>query len=1191
MLYKKRRIKSESNRAKRRELERSIEKKSEELDNIPPSKLLYKIKYELPATQSEYLLSTLSETQFNHIIGDLLPLTYDKIGDKSIIYSKNEFNKELLWYKKILAGYSGKINEFIQAEQKFDSAFLQGRYGDCESILSKIEIEICVSHWSIEKRLLLAEYQYGFKKNKETLTGILSKNVHLITRIFSKYLSIKVERSQSFVKYEEIANNYLQGFEDERIREYLQYKLNSYSKSFYQFKGFILAAESSTSIVDMYLSFINMATMTAAQTQINTDEQKTLAEVTEVLYALIDDNRLYIVSHLLGGRLEAKVKSPHSLYLKILNIYTVGNYGQAKKQCEHYFQADVNCFELFVIYIKCCIRLGVSPEKIMAADALGYRTLIDINNVFLKNEETQASLTNLQKTFNVLGRTPWTFKAWTFFLNQHSVVDEYVNIIKMSHVYSFTLNPALSIFTSNYIAAENYLDTIADNTAGSDIISFWKNICLQLGSINLPDFPNYADAFRKRIYAPQILQIKQDFIGALAGFKDLYEDNEFSSEWSYIFNQEEVIYGMVYCHIPMGNWHGAMELITDANLECPNIAIRLRNDFLIGKIRLTEDDALIRDISTPIFLHQYQKYITPNDLWIAYDNFLNAHGLNFPSEIELIKDEFNKEKLIYFLKYICRPEVYDSSYLFESQEHLENERVEVCLLLSKLDEENFEDYFNEISEISRNQLIRQGIKQIDESKIYVDVQGIRKAIDKDLLEGFNRLMNLLSLPISQIDKLDTSNDDYLISYYDRSSEASKIATSKIKMITTYSRFGQCVELFFKVRDMFIASNEFGIDTYLSMRIRHGTLLGEIRSVFEDYQLITKKDESSEKYQENRFWIEKMSFRTQEEKSAFDLILAGFSEQIDNISNELKNDQLQINTEKKQSAGLFDYSFFENELLPLLNWLGVVSDHSEFFDKSIELLWERTQLMLEIIREEISGPIKNNMLRLLSEMGENLEKRVNKQEHPELNDLIRNITLCKTEISNKLDKIAEWFNRTNNKVINDFYLPLPIDASVGTLKRVKEYSNFIPTIHNTCMMKFEGDTFAHFTYIMQNLLHNILKHAKLPIDQVNAEVFASEAYGELSLLVTNNFSDDIDLEELNQKISNTRQLLTQAHDNDRTRDEGGTGYLKIRKTIITDLKQESYQINISEVDERRIFKTEIKFNLLKLQKESNESIVN
>src|SRR5690606_31520186 len=117
-----------------------------------------------------------------------------------------------------------------------------------------------------------------------------------------------------------------------------------------------------------------------------------------------------------------------------------------------------------------------------------------------------------------------------------------------------------------------------------------------------------------------------------------------------------------------------------------------------------------------------------------------------------------------------KQEVFDSSYLFENQDELDNERIDICSLLTKVDRDNFEEYMNEISEINRNILIRKGIKQIDESKIYVDVKGIQKSLEKDIRESFDRSMNLLNLSLDQVQKLDLSSENVITGYYGKSTE-------------------------------------------------------------------------------------------------------------------------------------------------------------------------------------------------------------------------------------------------------------------------------------------------------------------------------------------------------------------------------------------------------------------------------------
>jgi hypothetical protein len=1177
-------VKNKSNRNERRKLERGIQKGS--VSNLSPEQLLYRIKYQLTPNQSEPLLESLTDQQFNSIIGNKLPKNYDELRNLEVIYPDDEFHKELLWYSSIIKDYTEEINSFLLYKRQFEICFLKGAYHDAGAILSEIEQKICVSHWTLQKRLLLAEYEHGFITNKETLTGIISQNKNVITDIVAKYSSIRVERNLSYVKYCEILNGFIYVYKDPKIIEYLNYKLNFFTHQNYTFKGFILNAESAGSIIDMYLAFIDVITMSAAQRAVNQNESVWIKDVLSPLVSLIADNRIKFLLFSLGNAcvFETKLESD---YQTILNTYTKGDYYSTKELATTFLNDNADCFEIYEIYVKACIHLKIPCDEIFLLNSIGNRFIVNIYNILQKNNETSNSLYELQQIVNAVGLTNWSYKACSFFYNQHSISGVYLNIAKFSHLYGDYQNPMLSIYLQVSDSSIKYLEGIRDNEFNLDLINFWHNLSSDLFNLNVEKLPTKVEYFRQRLYSLQILQVQNRFSEALLGYNQLLENYKGA-----FYNLEEIIHGTLYCYLNLNNIVAALELVVNSNLKNQNLHLRLINEYLIDKLKSTNDEVLVANLAHPIFLHQYQKYISIHDLWVSYDNFLNSYQLNYPHEIYLIKDKFEQDKLIYLLKNVCKQEVYDSSYLFESQEELDNERIEICLLLTELDKSNFETYINEIAEISRNQLIRKGIKQIDESKIYVDVNGIRRTIEKDLKESFLRNINLLSLPLSQIEKLNTSDDNVIVPYYGKSSETNKVEfnNSNIK-ITTYSRFSQFKDMFFKVRDMFIASNEFGIDTYLSMRIRHGTLLGEIRSIFENQNLITKKVDTSEKYQENIFWLNKGLVDNVEIKQEFNSLMSDFSLKIDGISNMLKNKQLQISTEKKPTEGLFDYAFSENELLSLFSEIGAIEEYEEFFEAIIKYLWDRTEINLSVIREEISVPIKERMTNSLGQLSRDLEALISKTEHPELNELLNNITFCQTDIANELDKISEWFRRTNNKVINEFDLNLPIEATLATLKRFyKDYNNFTPSIVNNCDILFEGDTFPHFTYIMQNLFDNIFKHAKVLPADLHVDILINQIDSKLHIEIQNNFTEEIDLEVINKKIDNTReQLLIKTHD--RTRTEDGTGYLKIKKTIVSDLAREDYKIIIHNVDETRLFKTELVFEITNLQKNSNENPFN
>jgi hypothetical protein len=60
-----------------------------------------------------------------------------------------------------------------------------------------------------------------------------------------------------------------------------------------------------------------------------------------------------------------------------------------------------------------------------------------------------------------------------------------------------------------------------------------------------------------------------------------------------------------------------------------------------------------------------------------------------------------------------------------------------------------------------------------------------------------------------------------------------------------------------LRDEFISSAEHGLDGYLSVRIRHGTLVSQLRSPLEAANLITKKHSETGAYYSNEHWKKKL----------------------------------------------------------------------------------------------------------------------------------------------------------------------------------------------------------------------------------------------------------------------------------------------------------------------------------------------
>jgi len=58
--------------------------------------------------------------------------------------------------------------------------------------------------------------------------------------------------------------------------------------------------------------------------------------------------------------------------------------------------------------------------------------------------------------------------------------------------------------------------------------------------------------------------------------------------------------------------------------------------------------------------------------------------------------QFDFEKLTYFLRFVCVPQVMDVSTAFSSSRELDEERTSVCQLLAEIDSANLDEYQTEI---------------------------------------------------------------------------------------------------------------------------------------------------------------------------------------------------------------------------------------------------------------------------------------------------------------------------------------------------------------------------------------------------------------------------------------------------------------------------------------------------------------
>ncbi len=1161
---------------------REILRKTETDFKNKPEKILYSFKYIFTKEDRSKALWKLTSNQRAIVFGFQLPKTFSELRKGGVTYYHDDYLKEIEWYCNEILIYYNQINSFLIYEVEFEKYFLLGDYESATAILDKIENEICISHWLIEKRLLVAEYEASFQKGKEVLANIVSEENEILTNILAQYSSTRFEKDISPRK----SYNIISAFTDKhstKIQNYLVFKLKFFDKLNHQNKGAILNIDNASSIIDKYRSFLTTVKLSVSESTIPNDLLEILRKELPALSAKIRDTELDKIISILGIN-QINISDSTKSFVNILDLYVEEKYEDVIEACKIFMPNNPAILELYEIFVRASINIAMEVQNPFPEKSIANAILENYSHIVKKDGETNASFQNATKHFYSVQNSAWCYTLFSFINFERSIYDNSFKYSRCGLIHGQYVNPLLSVYHTDLESSLYFLEFLKEALPESLVIDFWQkfNYAYRQGDFS-QIFLWESKSFRHNLYFIRALQFVGLHEEAIEKVDALLNNESFSRHLLIQHNYEDVLYLKFVSTLILGDYEESINLATGIVIKNPNVHNKFHYESLFRIILDSSDDALYRNISCVILLNQYQQ--SNSSIWIAFDNFLCSYGLDYPHELGSCREMFDRNKLIYFLRNIAKQDVYYSSHNYESQDDLDNERIEVCLLLAEIDQDNIEEYYSEISEITRAQLIRKGIKQIDESRIYVDVKGIKKSLDKDLRENFIRSQNLLNVPLDQLDKIIENSGRVVIPYYSKSYDNKNEITDLNIKLTSFSRFEIFVDSFYKIRDKFIASNEFGIDTYLSMRIRHGTLLGEIRSVFENFNLITKKDSATGNYLPNSYWLSKFSFNSTNIESEFNNIFSELSLQIDDSSDEFKNKILQIKTESKASDGLFDYSFSSDDLFKLFRMkMADINNYDDFYDAMIDVLWEKTEMNLANVRYYISTVLKPKVDRFLSTSKLEIEKLISRLQYPTINELIREITSCQTSISVEFDKISQWFQRTNNKNINDFTIELPINASLSAIRRLyPTYSTLSPSLSVNANTIFDGEFFANFTDIFQILLHNIIKHSHLNPTDLCSSINVFEIDKGLQIVTKSNFDRDRDLREMNEIIVATSKQLATIETIEKTRKEGGTGFLKIKKILQTDLLRTKYTIQLFPVDENRVFHSEIIFEIENLQK--------
>lgn len=1084
-------------------------------------------------TTISYAKGALSINEINEYIDKLLKIPYlnreeilkspfpkkiEELGQKRVYFSSGDVEKELVWNSRFIFHYSREINQFIEQRDLFNRLILLGFYEHANDILNNIEEKFGFSYWLIENKIFLLQELFGLEKHKEYLHSIKKDDskVSVFVKYFASYISIKMEENVSVEKYNlrisEVIQREKDNFASENLIEYIKYKL--YLKEYFPVAVLpVLVFESNLSLIDRYCNLIRI--MRNMENKISDYSNK-----------LIIGNLADIKDDLSARILK---KNGTNIVLPILDKYTKGEYDQVVKLCSQELEIRPFLVDLYPIYIRSNIRLE-KHDQIWPEGSLLSIILNGLRDMYLSTSKFDEAYSNLKKISYIFCNNEW---AWQL----RGLVEEVSNynrddkLIELYKKYVQPDNPLYVRTSTEYSTGKS--DQIEMLTGNEDSITLKlyeyihdENIA-KIEKLNIPEYRKMsiiASIYRKNGNSEFAKQIYEKLI-----------DDKVK------INEIEGTIGYVESCIELCTYKEAIELIVNQFLNQNTLVKQVSLAKLFDNIQknIESADQLNKLIDFPILYDIYSKFYSvdrESEKGEAYEEFLLNYNVKRPSQLNIEKMDIPKKKLIYFLRYVCIESVMDYSMFFNSTEEIKSERIIICQLLRNLDPKNEELYSNEIKEITQKQIINRGLREIEKSKIYVDVAGIKKSMERETKENYFRYKSLVEANIKDEAPIYITLEEGIEEFDGQILELMMPSDERRQLFN---------RIVFDLRDSFVSSNEYGLDGYLSVGIRHGTLSGQLRAPLEEKHLITQKDSETGMYQLSSFWESKDL--NEEFQNKITLILDKFGKTVDSLIDKLKNQWIQIKTETSNPKGLFNFQMYLHDLERLERSVSTDTTYEELVDSIFDELWKKTDVSLLDMRKQINGELKDEFNEAFDFMLVEIDKL---KEKIDITDLKEQIISSKTTMQYELEKISQWFTRNNSSYMSSFSADIILDIVHELTKNIYNNQEIILKKH-VDKIHINGGKLKSFVDVMFILFDNIIKHSHVD-ENINVEVNIERRKDRLLIRCSNEISEDIVTMENNERIEVIKRNINKKKEMSYVSREGGSGFYKIEKIITVDL---------------------------------------
>lgn len=1059
-----------------------------------------------------------------YIINSLFPKEPKYMDKGPILRGNKDFYTELRWMVFLCGIYSDVISSFVDCRKKFDACVLLGNYKEALEILEKAEMEFGVSFWLLESKLFI------YSKMGINTAKIFEDWPKCNSKIIVSYFELKLQEKRTYDEYQYLVDKEIamlqkmvseHQFLKEKIPYYhyrmasLTYELNE-ENIYYVLKGTAI-----NSLIDRYLlclEVFKVALTKKADNPIYQGVERCIGMLDE-----IKDEQLETLKFCFEDKEKRK---NYKLKIKLdiaKEDFVCGELEECRKETIKILKKAPYNVQALNLLIETDVLLDITEEAEFEGTILGdlIKALII---AYPMREERNNKIDEVYKLLIGCSHSTWAQMVAITITNRCRLIktEEEVATKKIESTQFLDIDTVCNCLESG--DAVNFIDSMQIKNKYVD----FRYAILNGNYENADSICLLKELKHLLVVCNPLIEIqkKKKSVEAVKGSRGTFE-LLISKYYLVQLEQEKDLVT-------------AIDFAVDLMIDNISTSLFVPIDEFIDHIAKM-DCEISSNICVPILYYIKYRYYSKAikaEVCAACEDFLYFSNIGMPSQIENYDSSWGLKKIIFFLRHVCTTEILGTALASKVSNSIDlaQERLNICLVLCKKDPDNEKIYEQEIRDITQKKKINSELRIIEENRIHVNVEGMRQDLIDNHKNDFARV------------QLYEDN-----SYKELVEALEAIKENKQSVVFLKRDSGRVMrELVRNIRDAFVSSNEYGLDGYLSLNIRHGAIADALRSPLAAAGLLTVYNSKSKEYELNSMW-RNSNGASEEDKKIYQAI-ENFTKETDSIIDDLRTKYIRIKTERAKTEGIFDYVISDEEHSIILQKSRTYDDMDAFLNYMFDFLWEKTEnnlvKMKLLLKEEIQKRYEDAFLNLKDSM----EKIENKNKTA---GFLRKIVEASNDMPNVINKVCFWFQRSTESKHTDFDLDFVFNMMLETVSNMHPDTDFVPVKMDGFEVegKIDGKYLKVYSDIFYNLLDNIYKKAmRKGRKRVIVEYVLKQKNNIQYIYLQNDYDCLANKEEDETKLNELKIILDNEEYLKRVKGEGGTGIPKICKIIRVDLRK-------------------------------------